>query len=63
MAIPYLLGLAAGSIAVVSWKSYKAKKILPENDSFQDLAEENADDEASSSDSPSTKTSSPKKKA
>ncbi len=27
MAIPYLLGLTAGSIAVISWKRLKAKKI------------------------------------
>jgi hypothetical protein len=64
MAIPYLLGLAAGSVAVVSWKRFKAKqRTLPADDSFQDLPQESTDDEMPSSDSPSTKTTSTKKKA
>ena len=64
MAIPYLLGLAAGSVAVVSWKRFKAKqRTLPANDPFQDLSQESVDDEAPSSDSSSTKAKSTKKKA
>jgi hypothetical protein len=64
MAIPYLLGLAAGSVAVFSLKLFKAKqRTLPADDSFQDLPQESTDDEMPSSDSPSTKTTSTKKKA
>lgn len=64
MAIPYLLGLATGSIAVVSWKYFKAnQKMLPENDPPLDLTQKSADDEAIPTDSPSKKTTSTRKKA
>ncbi len=49
MAIPYLLGLAAGSVAVISWKYSKEKKIaLSETEAAQESETDSGAEKASS---------------
>lgn len=60
MALPYLLGLAAGSIAVVSWKHHKSKQPLLIN---TDLAQESTSEKETEATPTSTKTSNSKKGA